>query len=502
MKSIISFSNAGSCQPTGIYREAVIVIGILIVFFLINFYTSSLYPIPWADEVMSLDPAANLYYGNGLRSTAYPFESRDSIHTYAPLYSIFLAGWLCLFGLSIESVRSFHYFGVSIATFILWLAVLRFRLIQSARYRMFMIVIILLGYGISFIYRSGRIDSIILVIIAASFLVITVKKSRTRLLLLWLLSILYPLAGYQLVLFSGIISILLLIYLGEKFISETSIIWFGMVSSLVFFSLLQQSMEVFDDVLKAIALSTSTGLIGVFFGDNQFSHRNIIPKDPSLVFLYASMIIIILSEIKSKKFQRRSITSFMAAVAIFIPFGFLLVAKFPTYYSYLVYLPLSMGVCIILSRSILFNSVNSIITVLLILACITGLPLQLMSAYYDADDRDHGRLEALIGREVNADDWVLCDFSAYYATKNRVKMVFLPTYVDIMSDDDKNSLTALIIPPGRKKSLEEKIGGSWQSVGLTVKPKQKTILEWLSGKSIDVGLISKKYNIQIYRRLE
>ena len=367
---------------------------------------------------------------------------------------------------------------------------------------MFMIVIILFGYGISFVYRSGRIDSIIIVIMAASFLVITVKKSRTRLTLLWLLSIFYPLAGLQLVFFSGIISILLLIYLGKNFFSEIAIIYFGMVSSLVVFSLIQQAIGVFDEVLKVTAEHTSTGLIGVFLGDNQFTHRNKIPKDPSLVFLYASLIIIILSELKSKKFQLQSITSFMAVVAIFIPFGFLLVAKFPTYYSYFTYLPITIGVCILLSRSILSNSVNTIISVLLILACLTGLPLQLMFVHYDADDRDLDRVESLISREVNADDCVLCDFSAYYATKKRVKMVFLPTYIDLMSDDDKNSLTALILSPDRKKSLEEKIGGNWHSVGFMVKPKQIAIVEWLSRKSIDVGNLGKKYNIQIYRKIE
>ena len=293
MKQISKFADVRPFQQSGIYCEAVVVIGILIVFFSINFYTSSLYPIPWADEVMNLDPAANLYFGNGLKSTAFPFESRDSIHTRNPLYSILLGGWLCIFGLSIESVRSFNYVAVSIATFLLWLSVFRFRLIQSARYRMFMIIIILLGYGISFVYRSCRIDTIIMVIIAASFLVMTVKKSRTRLLLLWLLSIFYPLAGLQLVFFSGTMSILLLIYLGKKVIAEISIICFGMVLSLVVFSLIQQAIGVFDEVLKVTSVHTATGLIGVFFGDNQYTHRNKIPKDPSLVFLYASMIIII-----------------------------------------------------------------------------------------------------------------------------------------------------------------------------------------------------------------
>ncbi len=68
---------------------SIITVFLIVIFLLLNITTATLYPEPWVDEVLYIDPAINLAEGNGFNSSAWPSQSKDEFwSSNSPLYPI------------------------------------------------------------------------------------------------------------------------------------------------------------------------------------------------------------------------------------------------------------------------------------------------------------------------------------------------------------------------------------------------------------------------------
>ena len=85
-------------HPTPIWpsvQEASLVTLLCLAVLGVNLLTASWFPVPWVDEIMFADPAANLLLGNGFTSTAWFDQPRTEFWAgYPPLYQIFLYHWM------------------------------------------------------------------------------------------------------------------------------------------------------------------------------------------------------------------------------------------------------------------------------------------------------------------------------------------------------------------------------------------------------------------------
>jgi hypothetical protein len=478
-----------------------ILLGLLLTLFLgVNLWTATHFPVPWMDEIQFVDPAANLYLKNSFTTTAYGWERGTELHAHHPLYSLLLATWFKITGFGPMHARALNYVLVICTVLSVWVAIARSELVPSATYRLFLVLLLLFGYSFSFPYRTGRIEPLLMFLSALLFLLFTIKNRRWRISLLAAATLFFGPAGLHLVVFAGVFTFLLFIYLGRPVMVEVIVIWVALLISTAGLFTFYAMHGVWQNALLAIAPHTATGGIGTFLTGGGLTHLNKLPKDPSLMVLLGLLGLLVIDQIRRGQFRHGSVISFGLGSSIAVSAALLMLAKFPTYYSWMVFGPLSVCLCSVMSRMHASRLTNLGMRTGFVLACITGLPLQLFAVTYDWRDRDYDAVQEIVSANVEKDDRVLCDYPVYFAAKAKAVEVFLPEYVKLMSPEEKNSVTLLIGSDAMITSWRSVLGGEWNITAQGILPKRPTILQRLTGKDMDVGLIGKKYRFRIYKR--
>jgi len=483
-----------------VHSELWILAAFFVLFLIVNLLTASRYPIVWIDEVEFVDPAENLFLDHGFTSKAWPHRNDDKFFaSYPPLYPFMLSAWINVSGFSPTGVRSLNYLLVILAAASIWLAVKRLKLVEFPWSRLLLVVLVLLGYGVSMSYRSGRPDMLTFLLAASAFLAYTHRSAKIRCALLTTLGVLCPFAGLQLLAFAMIFASLLLFYLKKKFVKEFICIVLGLGVGVISLIVVYHINGVLNNFVASVRPQTTVGLLEMIFEGN-FSPRNRVPADLSLITLMLTVFLILSCRLRDRTFKWNSMLSFGLVVSFIVPTGMLLAGKFPTYYSWMVYVPLV--VCVSSSLALIKkpSKVRSVVIGLLMLACLAGLPLQLAISAYDWEDRDHGPVEHMVEANLAAYDWVYCDYAAYYAVKKRVKKVFLPNSLNWLSPHQKEKISALVIAPQKLEGVTKNIGGRWNPVGEGVELKKGSLFEDILGLRTDLGLFGKKYHLRIYRR--
>ncbi len=482
------------------YREPMGLVVILVIFFLINYFTAMLYPIVWLDEVMFTDPAANLYLGHGFHTTAWPNMDKDDFFAgYPPLYSFILSLWMHLTSLSPAGIRSLNYVLMAIAAVVIWVSVVRLRWITTAYRRLALVLIIILGYGVSMSYRSGRPDTLMVLLAATVFLAFTLETAWIRYAVLISFCALFPLAGLQMLPYAAIMSVLLLIYTRKKFIKEVLCIYGGLIIGSIILAAIYFLNGAFDIFLSATSGNASAGLLGLIVFGGEFHHENTLPKDFSFFALFMAGMLLFTSRWKTNPIRWDSPLSFGLVGSLVIPLGIASVGKFPTYYNWMAYIPLA--VCIMATLPQTDNTLFiRPLKFLLLVTCMIGLPFQLAFAAYDWEDRRYEPVALNVETHVTKDDWVLTDYGAYYAVKIKAAKVFALHYLKTLSADERQRITVLIIDPDYFTKLQTVVGGEWHPVGQEIKPQKRMLTEDLLNVSARFGIFDRKYHLQIYRR--
>ena len=469
--------------------EGVIVILILVGFILVNIFTSLNIQNVWLDEVTVADPAVNLYLGNGFTSTAWQYQTKEEFWaSNAPLHQILLYHWLLLFGLSPIAVRSINFVLMAIAVFFIWLAVYRLNIVTSFGSRLALIAISIFGYGITINYMTSRYDCIGISLFAALFLAYSIKQSWMRCSIMLSISILIPLAGINLLPYTVILVILLLIYLQRKFWQESLSIALGTGLGIIFLYVFYVTNGVAKVILASagghsLASAVDTSVVGQF-GETDLATKMIyvlvnFPKimlnrlanipiwffqDPSFVALLVLLLGFSFYKYRTNQFKSNSILSFGLAVAVVVPICMGILRDYPIYYSWMAYIPISICVTSFLAEIWSLNKLWRFLGIVFIVAaCVPGYPTELVKEMRQPSlAKAYIKLEQFVNESINPEDRVYSDFEAYYVLKKMpVEYVLLPTYQDMMSEREKQELSALIVKPENYLQVVDLIGGNW-----------------------------------------
>ena len=192
------FPSSQKCH-SGYGGERWRVMGMLLVFLLLNLVTGSRSPSVWMDEVMYADPAINWLRGDGFTSTAWSVQHGTEFWaSNVPLHAVLLRGWLALTGVSALAVRSLNYLLFAAACYLLWDVTRRHALIVTRSLRLAFLATLLLGFGVSASYRSGRYDGVGILLSAGIAAIALRSLSLGAAALLFVSAALLPWAGVQL----------------------------------------------------------------------------------------------------------------------------------------------------------------------------------------------------------------------------------------------------------------------------------------------------------------
>jgi hypothetical protein len=226
-------------------------------------------------------------------------------------------------------------------------------------------------------------------------------------------------------------------------------------------------------------------------------HSNTIPKDFSALVVLAGMALIYIRSKFCRQPRGAQLAKAAWVIAGVVTLGMYLVGKFPTYYGWMLSLPLA---AILASYCDLARQTGRIETVLVslvvVLACGVGLPMQAALAARDWSERQPGSITAWLGPKISKDDVVYCDYPFYYIAKERSRVVFTGHYLKKMSDEDFTNLTVVIIGSHgsdwsqSERALNNKlVVGRWQ-------PER---VGWL-GNDWQYGILSApNYDCTVYR---
>lgn len=466
-----------------------------------------LYPV-WLDEVTLTQPAYNLYIGKGFTSTAWYHQSAQEFHvSTSPLYVLLLSFWIKIFGFTIVAVRIFNYTLMIASVLMIWLSVIRLRLITSSWIRLILVFLILTGTGVTFNYISGRYDCIGIILISASLFVYSWTKSITRNIFIICLGSLFPWAGLSLIAYFVILSGLLLIFFGSSLIKFLLYLLVGIFIGFIFLSFTYHWNGVWDDfvnlsVAHSIASNSSNILAKLLDKSAKLLDKDNylcagLLTDTSYSVLLIAMITVTIYWIYKKRLQFPAQILFGCATLV-IPITMCLLGKYPIYYSWMSYIPLTLCLCSSFNRLISQQQLKIIPSSLLftffilisLYASFNGLPKSLKNTIANWQSFDYQLVEEFIADSINNNESVYSDFSAFYAVEKITQKAIYPLYpLSFLSTQDKNDISAIIIDP------REEVRAPW-NVGFD------DVAKTLGGKWYETEntLDSEIYNLKVFKR--
>jgi len=480
------------------YEPAILLV-MLLLFVTVNLVTGSRCPIALGDEIGWTDPAANLYFGKGLTSSVWFVQPPDAFWAgNVPFHPVLLFLWMRIFGFSSLAVRSMAYAMMSAAAFLLWLTVRRKGWIASPQWRLAMVAVVLSGYGVAYGYRSGRPDATTILLACAAAFAGTLERRSTRRAALASLGFLFAWTGPQLAFYAVVMCCLIAAFERRTFWRDGAFLLLGEGLGAAGLFLLYSAHGVWGDFLASV-IGFHTPLGKMSFSRKLHDIRTQLGglKDPSVLLLLALSCWRAL--LGNRSGRSRAFLRFGLCSSACIPLAMFLVAFYAIYYSWMVYIPLTLCLCaslesdwhVALTRRARWGALAT-----LALASVLGLPVYCGLAAAHWTERDPALVERLAQKALHSDDWVLCQYSAYYGVKRHAQLVFVE-YMSPLTDEEKRRVSALVIRPEEFQDAAQTVGGHWRDTGEGVRSKYGSGLMGLARSKI-----FEMYNLEVYRRVD
>jgi hypothetical protein len=461
----------------------------LLIFWLFNFLTATRYPFGHQDEAMFAIPAIRYLRGGGFH---IPFSEMVS------LYCFLLVPWIKLFGHSLRSVRTLEITCVTTAFFILWSAVRRLRLVEKPIARVMMLLLLSTEFGVIVAYRTGRYDGMGFLILASTLWAMSINSTSSRLVFLFVLYLFVPWAGLQYLPLQFTMALVTVLLFQLRYWKEIAISFVASgIGGLAFLAGLWVSDRL-PGFMRLVHVQQRGFVSNLFHG--RFDHHNAIPADYSLFFVLVAAVIL-LAACRRPEFRRAYLTLRYALIfTICLAIVLISTSKFPTYYTYMVAIPLMIGICS--GLSVCKNS-RSLITAatLCSLSSIVGVGVHLLAYSADRQDRDYGRLVQFVDQTIRPDDVVFSDAVSYLAVVGRAREVYMPLadwdIIELMSDEQKKSVNVLLVRQDWLNKAIQEFGGKWKATGQELVPAGHILLD---GKT-NLGFLSiPDDHLLVYRR--
>ena len=480
---------------------------VVFLFLVVNVVTAERYPFPFFDEVLYLDPAVNYVTGHGFTTVALG-QGTTTFYSYnSPAYSALLIPWLKIFGMSLRSARSINFLYMVASIVLIWSGAKRMQLISPGRWRILLVVMLLCDYSIIFSYRVGRYDCLGILVMAVAFWSFSLKKRVFRLWALAIAGAATPWAGLQLLPFEVVFAGTLVAFTASRFWREIGAVTLGSVAGgigLIWFFQIHGVLRNFlrfpvvyhVDLGQVLHFRTREAGFATGLLQGQFHHSNVVPKDFSFAAMFLAAALLAFGLYRSRSLHVASALVFALVFAPMLSVTLILLAKFPTYYGWMICIPVAICTCGSLEQKVPGAIRNSAIG-LCVLGCVLGIGLHALACARDWQDRDYSKIQRFVSSIVHADDWAYVVPQSYYPTKLLAAATFFGNPGTRMSSSQRSRVTVCIIGPDSNWVLKE-LGGEWYSTGQEMIPARIGLF----GNKSKWGVLSfSNYRLSVYRRV-
>ena len=471
---VVPPSHEGRAVVGPTLRETVAVVVISSTIVAVAFAMSDRFPI-WIDEVMGIDPGANLLLGHGFSSTAWPFQPRGEYWAgNSPLYYALIADWMRAVGFGIVEARSLNYLLAVIAAVLLWWACCRLAILRTPTTRLLFVVTFLAGHGVTLNIWSARHDCLTMVLAALCLLNLSAKSEVVRTIGFVALGALLPLAGIHVTVYLGLLTVAGLLAFRRHAMPAAAALGAGVTLGMAFLYLMFSTNGVWFEFLIAIAGAqhSITGQLAqvVLQGDLEGVRRLV--EFPLAFLLDHSFAVILAAAAIAFWFTPRDAPSRLRASArlallsgSLIPTALFLAGKFPIYYGWMALVPTAM--CLFAwTEEFGRRSPGAWRWPLgvAVIATAVGLPTYVANALRLPDNELNSVIDERGRRELHTDDWVYADYVAYVSARRVAAVVMVPAYGNtflVPGLPEREKVTALFVSPRNLKAAIERVGGDW-----------------------------------------
>jgi hypothetical protein len=452
-------------------RETLTFLGLMAFWAVSNFATLERSPTVWLDEVTYSDPGVNLAMGKGFTSSAWYSQSSEKLWAAnTPLYPLLLAGWIKIVGFDILQVRSLNLLLIALSVLFVWRAMIASSMFEHAASRLAVVTLLLFGYGMTFIYRSGRPDCVSVLLFSVMLFALFLPTRRLRYLLLAFAAFVVPFAGLGALPYLALCAVFLLFLKGWHGFPEFVIL--GVASTLGLASLLGFYLHfgAMDDLRAGTAdhstlFLLSQGPLAVL--SNWWVTIREFRGDLSLLLLLAFMIASVAASLVIRRFNVPRLTQWLVMLSLAVPAVMLALGKFPIYYGWMMFVPLIFAWAFWFDASLASGrakGTSAALAFVAIAVVMAGLPLRTGIALSQWSQRDYQPVRRLAHGAVDPGDVVYCGSQAYYAVKGIASATFSGSYLKAITPDQAQSVTLLIIDPESLDAVVKTVGGNWIEV--------------------------------------
>jgi hypothetical protein len=430
-------------------------------FMSLSIATASRYPYVWIDEVSYADPAIN--YVNGFGFTSSCWYQQPSTAVFAgnvPGYSALMVLWLRLVGTSLLAVRSFAVVLMALACILIWYAAARSGMVRNARYRLLLVAVVATDYSIIFSYAGARPD-VLCIVLCSALWAVWVTPSQFRLLWIAAVAITLPWTGLQTLIPVAVLTLFLFLVKRKEVLPQVLAlalgIFVGLTSMLLFFL----HVGVLKDFLASISPHTGSLLKS---GLRAFSHHNTLPKDFSFFPLCVVALYGVLVHPNDKQSFR--MLRFALFLTIAISVVLVVVGKFPTYYGWMVAIPMATLLVSAMEAS-RCERWRRIALAGTCAAIALGVVPHVFAGATDWKYRNYDIVEHYVGRYIDQNSVILGDWQVYYAAKRYGVPYFSPFYFhaygrQAMTPNQIASVNLVVVAPDAVSGILSELPGTWK----------------------------------------
>jgi MFS family permease len=473
-------------------HEGAFVAAFLLAFLAANLLTATRYPFPWNDECDIAEPAVSFLHGHG-------FVLRFS--EILSMYSFLLVPWMKLFGATLLALRAASIVSVAAALAVLWSAVRRLGLVESAPSRLFLLLLLSTEYAMIFAYRDGRYDGFGALLMALALWILSIRNRHARLAALAVFSLFLAWAGLQFLPVVFAAGLVFFLFQRSKYLQEIAVSWIASAVGAALFLFSIRAGGRLPAFLKFLhAQPSGPTILANWLHHRGFHQANYIPKDFSLPFLAAAALLLFLFLPRPRAEKSRALLAFTLVFSVILTVVMLAAAKLPTYYCYLLAIPLSVTIASALA-ALQPRWLRGAVLGLCALSALAGAGLNLAVCLSDWGDRDYARVQEFIARSVQPTDIGYVDSEGYLAARNIALDVYLPEIaggdiLDQLSLEQKDSITVLVIRPEDTARVLAAFGSRWKPTGQQRAPTERLLF---AGRNM--GFLSlKPVDLVVYRK--
>jgi len=489
-----------AASKTVLRNELIAAIFILLAFIAVNLSVATRTPTVYVDETQHVDPAANLYFGNGFTSTMWGQDSHEFFCGYVPLHDGILFCVFKLFGFGLFQARAAEIFLTAAGAFLIWAALRRTDFIGKPATRLICLALVLSGSASTLTFRTIRPDATMFFICSAVFFCCCLPSSRrARLFAVAISSAFLPAAGIAMLPYACLLILILFAVYGPVNFGLLASIAIGLFAGIAALMAFYSHFATLQTFLNLFFPNTAIGRTGSSFwhakffggsrGDDSFltsffgnpleflSQKTLFDYSAALLFL-AVIFFALPKKWRDADARTRKFIVFIAALTLAVPPVMHFTAHFPSYYRWMVYIPLTIAVPRLLEIHPAANNFLSrrLIFFVIGFSIFLGVPARTLAILPGWTARSTTPMNRVAAQIALPSDIVVCDYKVYFSIRPRVKTVY--AYGVTAGGDfsrTKNlpagEITLLCLFPGDVGAVTHAIGGKWEKVLLEKIPE-------------------------------